>query len=68
MEEFKNEFSTVDTRSLVDKVEMTLIDYLIRKELKPGDKIPKEIELVEALGVSRTVVRESLNRLKTVGL
>ncbi|MFO8001014.1 MAG: GntR family transcriptional regulator [Marinilabilia sp.] len=68
MEEFKNEFSTVDTRSLVDKVEMTLIDYLIRKELKPGDKIPKEIELVEALGVSRTVVRESLNRLKTIGL
>ncbi|PWE00377.1 FadR/GntR family transcriptional regulator [Marinilabilia rubra] len=68
MEDFKNELATIDTRSLVDKVEMTLINLLIRKELKPGDKIPKEIELVEALGVSRTVVRESLTRLKTIGL
>lgn len=68
MEDIKNELTTIDTRSLVDKVEMTLINLLIRKELKPGDKIPKEIELVEALGVSRTVVRESLTRLKTIGL
>ncbi|PRZ01619.1 FadR/GntR family transcriptional regulator [Marinilabilia salmonicolor] len=68
MKGFDNELGRVDTRSLVDKVEMTLIDYLIRKKLKPGDRIPKEIELVEVLGVSRTVVRESLNRLKTIGL
>ncbi|WP_010665290.1 FadR/GntR family transcriptional regulator [Marinilabilia salmonicolor] len=68
MEDFNREHFRIDTRSLVDKVEMTLIDYLIRKKLKPGDRIPKEIELVEVLGVSRTVVRESLNRLKTIGL
>lgn len=60
--------SAIDSSSLVDKVEMTLIDLLISKKLNPGDLIPKEMELVDMLGVSRTVVRESLNRLKTLGL
>lgn len=68
MEGFVSEIQAVDTRSLVDKVEMNLIDFFIRKALSPGDVIPKEIELAQAMGVSRTVIRESLNRLKTMGL
>jgi GntR family transcriptional regulator, transcriptional repressor for pyruvate dehydrogenase complex len=67
-QEFKSEIQAIDTRSLVDKVEMNLIDFFIRKELSPGDVIPKEIELAQIMGVSRTVIRESLNRLKTMGL
>lgn len=59
---------TVDTRSLVDKVEMNLIDFFIKKQFQPGDTIPKEIELASAMGVSRTVIRESLTRLKTLGI
>ena len=58
----------VDTRSLVDKVEMNLIDFFIIKKLTPGESIPTEMELAQAMGVSRTVIRESLNRLKTMGL
>ncbi|MCE1198885.1 MAG: FCD domain-containing protein [Marinilabiliales bacterium] len=58
----------IDTRSLVDKVEFYLIDLFIRKKLNPGDTIPKELELANSLKVSRTVIRESLNRLKTMGL
>ena len=58
----------IDTRSLVDKVEFYLIDLFIRKKLNPGDSIPKEMELASLLKVSRTVIRESLNRLKTMGL
>lgn len=60
--------NSIDTRSLVDKVEMNLIDFFIKKEYKPGDTIPKEIELANAMGVSRTVIRESLTRLKTLGI
>lgn len=60
--------STIDTRSLVDKVEMNLVDFFIKKEYQPGDTIPKETELANAMGVSRTVVRESLTRLKTLGI
>ncbi len=67
-EEFVSGIQAVDTRSLVDQVERNLIDFFIRKNLSPGDVIPKEIELAQAMGVSRTVIRESLNRLKTVGL
>lgn len=58
----------IDTSSLVDKVEMNLIEYFTKKELQPGDSIPKEMELAEIMGVSRTVIRESLTRLRTVGL
>lgn len=35
--------------------------------LKPGDKLPTEPELAEMFGVSRTVVREAVARLKTDG-
>lgn len=66
--ELKSAISPIDTSSLVDKVEMQLIDFLTRKELKPGQTIPKEMELAAAMGVSRTVIRESLTRLKTMGL
>ena len=34
----------------------------------PGDPIPKEVELAEALGVSRTAIREALSRFKTLGI
>lgn len=68
IQEIKHAIPAVDTRSLVDKVEMNLIDIFINRQLQPGDSIPKEVELSEAMGVSRTVIRESLNRLKTMGL
>lgn len=63
-----NNFTTVDNSSLVDKVEAGLVELLQSRKLKVGDVIPKEIELVETLGVSRTVIREALARLRTMGL
>jgi DNA-binding FadR family transcriptional regulator len=59
---------TIDTRSLVDKVEDGLVKLLQERKLKIGDSIPKEIELAETLGVSRTVIREALLRLRMMGL
>ena len=58
----------VDTSSLVDKVEKNLIELFIEKEFKVGDTIPTELELNEAMGVSRTVIREALLRLRMIGL
>ena len=49
----------IDTTSLVDKVEKRIIEFLTERNLKVGDSIPKELELSEALGVSRTVIRET---------
>lgn len=64
----KINLSTADTRSMVDKVEEKLIVFLQEKNLKVGDSIPKELELAETLGVSRTVVREAMLRLRSSGL
>jgi GntR family transcriptional repressor for pyruvate dehydrogenase complex len=36
--------------------------------LAAGDKLPTEVELVKQLGVSRTVVREAVSRLRNAGL
>lgn len=58
----------VDTSSLVDRVEKNLIELFVQKNFKVGDSIPKELELTEALGVSRTVIREALLRLRMMGL
>jgi GntR family transcriptional repressor for pyruvate dehydrogenase complex len=58
----------VDTSSLVDRVEKNLIELFIEKGFKVGDTIPTELELKEAMGVSRTVIREALLRLRMIGL
>jgi len=64
----KENLQVIDNSSLVDKVEANLVDLLQRRKLRVGDSIPKEMELAESLGVSRTVVREALTRLKLMGL
>ena len=68
MESVLNDMKLVDTSSLVDRVEQKLVRLLQERKLRPGDSIPTELELTEALGVSRTVVREALLRLRVMGL
>ena len=58
----------VDKKSLVDKIESSLVELLSSKEYTVGTVIPKEMELAGQLGVSRTVIREALSRLRTRGL
>ena len=45
-----------------------LLDHLKLADVRPGDLIPKEMELVENLNVSRSVLREALSHLKLLGL
>lgn len=53
---------------MADMVEVRLIEFFKKNAFKPGDALPKEMEMVEALGVSRNVVREGLSRLKMLGM
>lgn len=64
----RSKIGPIISYSLTDQVEMQLLDLLKKEDLRSGDPIPKENELCEAMGVSRTVIREALTRLKTIGL
>jgi len=57
-----------DGHSLVDKAETSIFDLFSDNKYKVGDVIPKEMELAAQLGVSRTVVREAVSRLRMRGL
>jgi DNA-binding FadR family transcriptional regulator len=64
----RDQIKGIETSSLVDRVEARLVELLQNRHLKVGDTIPKEVELAEAIGVSRTVIREALLRLRMLGL
>lgn len=42
--------------------------HILQEGLKPGDKLPSETQLAQALGVSRTAVREALRGLEATGM
>ena len=58
----------INKSTLVDDVEDHLIKYLVKNKFMPGDPMPKEIELAASLGVSRSVIREALSRLRMLGI
>lgn len=54
--------------TLTDVAERELRQAILLGTYKPGSQLPTEAELVEMLGVSRTVVREALRILEEDGL
>lgn len=58
----------VENLSQVDKIEMSLQEFLRTGNFQPGDSLPKEMELAQAMGVSRTAIREALSRFRTLGI
>ncbi len=53
---------------LSDQVAEQLTTEIKQGRLMPGDRLPTEARLVEQFEVSRTVVREAVSRLKSLGL
>ncbi|MFG2891042.1 FadR/GntR family transcriptional regulator [Streptomyces sp. NPDC048248] len=53
---------------LADRVAAILSEEIESGRLAEGDKLPTEVELVKQLGVSRTVIREAVSRLRSAGL
>lgn len=56
------------TTSLAQRVVTGLKDKIFAGDLPPGHKLPSEAELIDEFGVSRTVVREAVTRLRAEGL
>lgn len=54
--------------SVVQQVIDCLTEAMLTKELKPGDKIPTEMELADSLGVGRNSIREAIKILVYLGV
>ena len=56
------------TERLSDRLAERLRGHIDSGEWPPGHRLPTEQKLTEQFGVSRTVVREAVSRLKSMGL
>ncbi|TAL52786.1 FadR/GntR family transcriptional regulator [Pandoraea sp.] len=54
--------------TLADRVTAVLLEKIRAGEFPPGMRLPPEQAICERFGVSRTVVREAISRLKSDGL
>lgn len=61
-------FKKMDRSSVVQNVIDCLTDAMRSGELKPGDRIPTEMELSEQLGIARNSVREAVKILVYLGV
>ena len=68
MEERVSYLRKLNSESVVQQVINCLTDAMIHKELKPGDKIPTEMELAQTLGVGRNSIREAIKILVYLGV
>ena len=58
----------VERTTITEQVIQSLIDLIVEGELKPGDKLPSEQQLLDQLQVGRTSLREGMRTLSLVGL
>ena len=63
-----DELEPILSKTMVDVVEARLRDYFRKRNYKPGDGLPTELEMAQSLAVSRNVVREALSRLRMLGI
>ena len=68
MEKEKDFLRPINNTSIVQRVIDRLTKAMIHKELRPGDKIPTEMELAASFGVGRNSVREAIKILTSFGV
>jgi len=56
------------TGTLADRVTQALYEQIRRGDFAPDTRLPSENELTAQFGVSRTVIREAISRLKSEGM
>lgn len=61
-------FQPIHVRRTFEEICDRIREQLALGVLKPGDKLPRERDLAEQLGVSRNVLREALRSLEMAGL
>jgi len=60
--------SAINSESVVQQVINRITDAIISGDLKPGDQLPPEMELISAFGVSRNSLRSAIQTLRAYGV
>ena len=68
LREHEQFFKKISNDSVVQRVIDTITASIIAGRLKPGDKIPTELEMSETLGVGRNSIREAIKILGYLGV
>ena len=69
MEQTTNfKFEPIQKNSIVVELTKSLLKFIFSGSIRPGDKLPTERQLQEALGVSRSAIREALKALTVLGI
>ncbi len=58
----------IEVPSMHQEVQNRIKDYILHQQLAAGSSLPSESELTRRLGVSRTVIREALRSLQSLGV
>ncbi|HKJ95974.1 MAG TPA: FadR/GntR family transcriptional regulator [Gammaproteobacteria bacterium] len=58
----------IDRPRLAELAAERIGEWIVASDLKPGDRLPSEQGLMEALGLGRSVIREALAKLKVLGV
>ena len=53
---------------LPEKAANMIKSWIVTEKLKPGDRLPREDELIEKFGMAKSTIRESMRILETQGL
>jgi len=61
-------FENIKRPKVVEEIIEAFKQKLIMGELRPGDKLPSETQLMEQFGVGRTALREALKMLSALGV
>lgn len=64
----KIKVDSVSRNTLSKQVVENIIQLLVSGQMKPGEKLPTEMELMDILNVSRPVLREALSSLESLGV
>lgn len=68
MKNRKNMMTPVSNESVVQQVINKITDAILEGELKPGDRLPPELELISAFHVSRNSLRSAIQTLRAYGV
>ena len=68
MSNLLNSFTEIEVEKPVDKIIKQIKHLISSGQLKPGDRLPSERQLVERLGLGRTYIRDAIRKLEFYGI